>query len=238
MTENDGCSNIMEQALRQQRSALLIDEAQRVCEIHQIPTPESHLVTGANEAVERANELGYPVVLKIVSPQIIHKTDSSGVVLNVQNEKEVSLQYQKLIDQIKSREPSAMIRGVLIEKMMPPSTELIVGGLRDKQFGPSVMFGIGGIFAEVYNDIIFRVAPIDPIDALNMIHGLRGSLMLEGIRGAPPLDLDAIAKVLTNVSDIMCQHDAVTQMDLNPIIAYPKGAYAVDSRIILAEGGV
>jgi acyl-CoA synthetase (NDP forming) len=112
-----------------------------------------------------------------------------------------------------------------------------VGGIRDKQFGPAVMFGIGGIFTEVYDDVTFRVAPIDRVDALNMIHGLEGSMMLEGIRGKPPLDLDAIVNVLTSVSSMMCQHDAISQLDLNPVIVYSDGVCAVDSRIILVEGG-
>ena len=236
MITKDNCSSIIEQALKEKRSSLLIDEAQRVCEIHQIPTPKSHLVTTADEASKKAREVGYPVVLKIVSPQIIHKTDSGGVILNVQNEKELLAQYEKLITEIKTREPSAAIRGVLVEKMMPPSAEVIVGGLRDKQFGPSVMFGIGGIFAEVYDDVTFRVAPIDRIDALNMIHGLKGSKILEGIRGKPPLDVDGIVNVLLSVSGMMQRHDAISQLDLNPVIVYPNSVCAVDSRIILAEG--
>jgi acetyl-CoA synthetase (ADP-forming) len=237
MITKDDCSIIIEQALKQKRTILLIDEAQRICEIHQISTPKSSVVSTAAEAVETASELGYPVVLKIVSPQIIHKTDIGGVILNVQNGEELGIQYEKLIAEIKGREPSAAIRGVLVEKMMPPSVEVIVGGLRDKQFGPSVMFGIGGIFAEAYDDVTFRVAPIDRIDALDMIHGLRGSTILEGIRGKPPLDLDAIVQVLTGVSGMMCQHDMISQMDLNPVIVYSNGVCAVDSRIILAEGG-
>ena len=222
--------------MKQKRSSLLIDEAQRVCEIHHISTPKSGVVSTTDEAAEKASEVGYPVVLKIVSPQIIHKTDFGGVILNVANQKELSVQYEKLIAEIKSREPSATIRGVLVEKMMPVSTEVIVGGLRDKQFGPSVMFGMGGIFAEVYDDVTFRIAPIDRIDALNMIHGLRGSMILEGIRGKPPLDLDGIVDVLIHVSGMICQHDRISQLDLNPVIVYSEGVCAVDSRIILGEG--
>lgn len=237
MIEKDDCSTIIEQALMKRRSWLLIDEAQRICNLHHIPTPKSSVVSNSDEAVEKANEIGYPVVLKVISPQILHKTDIGGVILNVGDEKELQIRYEKLVTEIKSREPSATITGVLVEKMMPPSIEVVVGGIRDKQFGPAVMFGIGGIFTEVYDDVTFRVAPIDRVDALNMIHGLRGSMMLEGMRGKPPLDLDAIVSVLTGVSSMMCQHDAISQLDLNPVIMYSNGACAVDSRIILAEGG-
>ena len=236
MATKDDCSTIIERALKQNRSILFIDEAQRICENHKIPTPKCSIASTVNEAAEKADEIGYPVALKIVSPQVIHKTDLGGVILNVQNERELTTQYERLITGIKTKEPSATILGVLVEKMMPPSTEVIVGGLRDKQFGPAVMFGIGGIFAEAYDDVIFRIAPIDRVDALNMIHGLRGSRILEGMRGKTPLDLDTLVNVLARVSDIMCQHDAISQLDLNPVILYPNGACAVDFRIIFAEG--
>jgi acetyl-CoA synthetase (ADP-forming) len=117
--------------------------------------------------------------------------------------------------------------------MMPPSTELIMGGIRDKQFGPSIMFGMGGIFAEVYNDVTFRVAPVDAIDTLNLVRGLRGSKILSGFRGKPPADLDSIMNALTNVSNLMMEHDKVEQLDLNPVIAYSDGLCAVDCRIII-----
>ena len=236
MGMKDDCSVILEPALQQRRSSLFVDEAQRICEIHGIPTAQSSVVASMDQAVEKANEIGYPVVLKIVSPQIVHKTDVGGVILNVENEKDLTIQYGKLIAGVKSREPSAAIRGVLVEKMMPPSTEIIVGGLRDKQFGPTVMFGIGGIFAEVYGDVTFRIAPIDRVDAFNMIHELKGSKVLEGMRGKPPLDQDEAVKVLLGVSGMICQHDVIGQLDLNPVILYPNGACAVDARIILAEG--
>jgi acetyl-CoA synthetase (ADP-forming) len=237
MTGKDDCSVIIEQALIERRSSLLIDEAQRICNLHHIPTPKFSVASNVDEAVKKASEIGYPVVLKVISPQIIHKTDIGGVILNVGNEKELQAQYDKLLTETKNREPSAPISGVLVEEMMPSSTEVVVGGVRDSQFGPTVMFGVGGIFTEVYDDVVFRVAPIDRIDALNMIHGLRGSKILEGIRGKSPLDLDSIVNVLTNVSDLMTKHDVIDQLDLNPVIVYPDKVCAVDSRIIITERG-
>lgn len=231
------CEIIIEKAFRESRSSLLVNEAQRICNLHEIATPRFHLAARVDEAVEKAKEIGYPVVLKIVSPQIVHKSDIGGVILNVGNEKELRGQYEKLISVVRAREPSAMIAGVLVEEMIPPSTEVIVGAMRDAQFGPAVMFGMGGIFVEMYEDVKFRVAPIDRIDALNMIHGLRGSKILEGIRGRPPMDIDSMINILTGVSDLIMEHDAVNQLDLNPVIVYPKGACAVDSRIIIARKG-
>ncbi len=234
------CEDIIQKALQEGRSSLLINESQQICKLHHIPTPVSHVVQNVDEAVTKGNLIGFPVVLKIISPQILHKSDVGGVVLGVDGEAALKEAYPKLVAKVRKNDPKAEVLGVLIEKMMPPSTEVIVGGIRDSQFGPSIMFGIGGIFAEVYQDVAFRVAPIDKIDALNLIHELRGSKILEGIRGQPPADIDALVNVLTDVSSLMSQHSAVSQLDLNPVIAYPDGVCAVDTRIVLAknDGGV
>jgi acyl-CoA synthetase (NDP forming) len=234
------CESILQKALNEGQSSLLIHEAQQICKLHGIPTPVSHVVQSAEEAVTTGNQIGFPVVLKIISPQILHKSDVGGVVLGIDGEAALKEAYPRLLAEVRKNNPKAEILGVLIEKMMPPSTEVIVGGIRDSQFGPSVMFGMGGIFTEVYEDVAFRVAPIDKIDALNLIHELRGSKILEGIRGRPPADLDAIVDVLLNVSTLMSQHSAVSQLDLNPVIAYADGVCAVDTRIVLAQnnGGV
>jgi len=233
MRETNECETIILRALKEERSSLLIHEAQRICELHQIPTPKSGLATNAQEALHEAKGIGFPVVMKIVSPQIVHKSEVGGVILDIRDEKQLRVEYEKLVARVRSREHSARVLGVLVERMMPPSTELIVGGIRDKQFGPAVMFGTGGIFAEVYDDVAFRVAPIDAVDALNLVRGLRGSKILSGIRGKPPADLDSIVGVLINVSNLMTEHDTIEQLDLNPVIAYSDGLCAVDCRIII-----
>lgn len=231
------CEVILERALTEKRSSLLVDEAQRICALHKIPTPKYGLATSVDEALEEAKEIGYPVVLKIISPQIVHKTEVGGVIPDIGNEKELRTEYDRLISNVRRKEPSATIVGVLVEEMMRPSTEVIVGAIRDVQFGPAIMFGIGGIFAEVYDDVKFRVAPIDRIDALNMIHGLHGSKILEGARGQPPVDMDSLVNILMRVSALMMEHDTVSELDLNPVIVYAQGACAVDSRIIIAGKG-
>jgi acyl-CoA synthetase (NDP forming) len=233
------CEIIIQNALKEKRP-LLESEAQQICALHHIPTPKSSKATSAHDAILKAKEIGFPIVLKIISPQILHKSDVGGVILNVKDEKELEVQYEKLLVEIGKREPSAKVLGVLIEKMMPPSTEVIVGGIRDSQFGPSIMFGIGGLFAEIYDDVAFRVAPIDKIDASNIIHEIKGYKILEGARGKPPADLNSLINVLISVSDLMMEHDAISQLDLNPVIVYSDGVCAVDVRIILArtEGAV
>jgi acyl-CoA synthetase (NDP forming) len=231
------CEAIIRKAFMEKRFSLLIDEAQKICSLHKIPTPKYDVATNLDGAVEKADEIGYPVVLKLISPQIIHKSEVGGVILNVANKNELRVKYEKLITTVRYRQPSTFIAGVLVEQMMPSSTEVIVGGIRDNQFGPAIMFGIGGIFAEMYDDVKFRVAPIDRIDAFNMIHGLRGSKILEGARGQSPLDVGALVNILMRVSELMMEHHTVEQLDLNPIIAYQQGACAVDSRIIIAAKG-
>ena len=231
------CENIIQKALQEGRSSLLIPESQQICKLHHIPIPVSHVVQNVDEAVTKGKMIGFPVVLKIISPQILHKSDVGGVVLGIADETALKKAYLKLISDVHTNNPKAEVLGVLIEKMMPSSTEVIVGGIRDSQFGPSVMFGMGGIFTEVYKDVAFRVAPVDKIDALNLIHELRGSKILEGIRGQPPADMDALVDVLIDVSSLMLQHSAISQLDLNPVIAYPDGAVAVDTRIVLAKNG-
>ena len=240
MFELKECETIIQKALQEGRSSLLITESQQICKLHHIPTPVSYVVQTLDEAITKGNAIGFPVVLKIISPQIVHKSDVGGVVLGIADDASLKTGYPKLLSQVREKEPNAKVLGILIEKMMPPSTELIVGGIRDSQFGPSIMFGMGGIFTEVYKDVAFRVAPIDKIDALNLIHELRGSKILEGVRGQPPADLEALVGVLMGVSSLMLQHSAVNQLDLNPVIAYPDGICAVDTRIVLAknDGGV
>jgi acyl-CoA synthetase (NDP forming) len=234
------CGKIIQKALQEGRFSLLITESQQICKLHHIPTPVSYVVQSLDEAIAKGNTIGFPVVLKIISPQIVHKSDVGGVVLGIADDASLKTAYPKLLAQVREKEPNTEVLGVLIEKMMPPSTELIVGGIRDSQFGPSIMFGMGGIFTEVYKDVAFRVAPIDKIDALNLVHELRGSRILEGIRGQPHADIDAIVDLLMNVSSMMAQHSAISQLDLNPVIAYPDGVCAVDTRIVLAknEGGM
>jgi acyl-CoA synthetase (NDP forming) len=239
MIEMEECETIIQKVVGEGRSFMLVNEAQQICELHHIPTPRSYVTMNVDEAVLKARDIGFPVVLKVISPQILHKSDAGAVILNIKGEEELEVEYEKLVAEVGRKEPSAKVVGILVEKMMPTSTEVIVGGIRDSQFGPSIMFGIGGIFTEIYDDVAFRVAPIDKLDALNLIHELKGSKILEGARGKPPVNLDSIINVLINASNLMMEHDAISQLDLNPVIVYSDGVCAVDSRIIIGqtEGG-
>lgn len=229
------CETIIRSALNEERFSLLENEAKQICNLHHIPTPKSYITKTPEEAVERANEIGFPVVLKIVSPHILHKSDIGGVALDIKDKKQLVKTFKKLITKINRKKASVKVIGFLLEKMMPPSTELIIGGIRDDQFGPSVMLGMGGIFTEIYEDVTFRVAPISKMNALRMIHELKGSRILKGIRGKPPADLKSIVNLLINVSELIWSHDTINQLDLNPVIVYQNDVCAVDARIILKQ---
>lgn len=232
-----GCETLIQKALQEGRSSMLANEAQQICNFHNIPVPQAYLTTDIRDAVLKAKKIGFPIALKIMSPQIIHKSDVGGVILNIKDEMELMTQYQKMATEVPKRAPEAKILGILVAEMVPPSTELIVGAVRDNQFGPSIMFGMGGIFTEIYNDTAFRVAPIDKTDAWNMIHELRGSRILEGARGQPPANIDALISLLLRVSELMMDHDEISQLDLNPVMAYPDRVCAVDTRIIVKQKG-
>ncbi len=231
------CEIIIQKVLNEGRSSMLVNEAQSICALHNIPTPPSVMTSNVEEASLKAKDLGFPVVLKVISPQIIHKSDVGGVILNINNETELETAYETLIEDVARKEPTAKTQGILLQKMMPASTEVIVGGIRDPQFGPAIMFGLGGIFTEIYDDVAFRVAPIDQVDANNLIRELRGHKLLEGARGKPPVDLNSIVSILINVSNLMVAHNSISQLDLNPVIGYPNAACAVDYRIVLGQTG-
>jgi len=224
---------IFEGARKQGRKFLLEPEAKTVCMKYGIPVTKFKVASSKEEAVKFAEEIGYPVVLKIVSPDIIHKSDVGGVMLNLQSAKEVGKAYDRMIENVKKQKPEAKILGVSVQEMAPPSTEVIVGAIKDPQFGPTLMFGLGGIFVEVLKDVTFRVAPITEEDAKEMIREIKAYPILEGFRGAPPADIEAIVQILVNTSRLMMENPEISELDLNPIIVYEDGAKTVDARIIL-----
>jgi len=224
---------IVAQALKSGRTALLEPEAKRLIAKYGISTPSFSLCATEHEAVDSAERVGYPVVMKIVSPDIVHKTEVGGVKLGIANTKQVKDGYTQILRSAALKAPAAKIVGVLVQRMAPPSTEVIVGAIRDPQFGPAVMFGLGGVFVELLKDVSFRVAPIDEDEAREMMHEVRGIPLLMGYRGSPPLDAKAVARTLASASRIMTELDQIDQMDLNPVMVYESGVSVVDARIIL-----
>jgi acetyl-CoA synthetase (ADP-forming) len=200
---------------------------------YDIPVTKFKLAKNDAEAVEHATSIGFPVVLKIVSPDIIHKSDVGGVIIGVKNVKEVRSAYKQIMNNVRKHNPSAKIVGILVQEMAPAGTEVIVGSIKDPQFGPAIMFGLGGVFVEVLKDVTFRVAPVTEDEAAEMISEVKAYPLLTGYRNTPPADLKAITKILLNTSKLVMDHVEIKELDLNPIMVYEKGAKTVDARIIL-----
>jgi acetyl-CoA synthetase (ADP-forming) len=226
-------SEIINQAKKESRKVLLEPEAKIICMEYGIPVTVFKVASNVDEAARCADEIGYPVVLKIVSPDIIHKSDAGGVIINLKNSAEVSEAYRKILENVGKYNANAKIVGVIVQEMAPQSTETIVGAIKDPQFGQTLMFGLGGIFVEIFKDVSFRIAPITPDDAKEMITELKSYPLLKGFRNTPPADIDALVNVLCNTSRLVMDHPEIKELDLNPVIAYQKGAKAVDARIIL-----
>lgn len=223
----------MSQAYKEGRKSLLETEAKTVCMDYGIPVTKFALARNEAEAVECAGTIGYPVVLKIVSPDIIHKSDIGGVVVDVKDAKRVRDAYDQILKNVKNHDAKARITGILVQEMAPSSTEVIVGAIKDPQFGPAIMFGLGGIFVEVLKDVTFRIAPITEDEACEMISEVKAYPLLEGYRNTPPADTKAIANILLNTSRLVTDHLEIKELDLNPILVYKNGAKTVDARIIL-----
>ena len=219
--------------LRSGRKFLLEPEAKSLCTYYGIDVPRFAIAKNLEEALRIANELGYPVVLKVVSPDIVHKSDVGGVILNISNDEELKEAYERLMNNVRRNAPNARILGVLVEEQLPEGTEVIVGVTKDPQFGHVIMFGLGGIFVEILNDVTFRVLPIDKEDALEMLHEIKGYPILEGYRGAKRADINAIVDIMLKVSKLVMENPSIKEMDLNPIRVYEKGAKVLDVRILL-----
>jgi acetyl-CoA synthetase (ADP-forming) len=226
-------SEIFKRALKDGRKHLLESEAKTVCMEYGIPVTKFQVAGNEEETVKFAGEIGFPVVLKIVSPDVIHKSDVGGVFVDLKTADDVRSAYRQILQNVKKHKADAKIVGVLVQEMIPQSTEVIVGAVKDPQFGPALMFGLGGIFVEILRDVAFRVAPIDEDEAREMISEVKAYPLLKGYRNLPPADIEAIVKILVNTSRLVTEHHEIKELDLNPVMVYEKGAKAVDARIIL-----
>ncbi len=207
---------------------LTANETNDLLKKYGIPVIEGRVASNAEEAVGIALNIGTPVAMKLISPDISHKSDVGGVFLDVRQE-EIRTTYNKIIYNVKSSYPDARIEGILVQQMAPKGYEVIVGLKKDPQFGHVVMFGLGGIFVEVYRDVSFRIVPIDKKEAFDMISEIKGYSILKGIRGRKPASIDAIVEVLLSVSK-MAEKEGIVELDINPLIVNENGAIAIDAR--------
>jgi acyl-CoA synthetase (NDP forming) len=212
---------------------LMIHRALEVCQGYGIPVAEWATASSPDEALEVADRLGYPLALKVLSPHISHKSDVGGIALGIEDEESLKRAYDEMLSQVQEKAPDVPLEGFLLQRMISGGREVILGGKRDPSFGPVVMFGLGGVYVEVFDDVAFRVAPLTGEDAEEMIAEVKGSRLLRGIRGEKPSDVEAAVDCLLRLSQLLQDFPAIAEVDINPLIVLEKGAKAVDARIVL-----
>ena len=196
---------------------------------------QTKLAKNGKEALALSKEAGYPVVLKVMSEDVVHKSDAGGVKLGLEDEAQVTRAYGEMMESVKAAYPEAKIDGVSVQAMARKGVEVIVGMSKDPQFGPVLMFGLGGVLVELLKDVSFRIVPVAKMDAAEMIREIKGFPMLEGFRGSEPADLNALESLIVKVSEFVEKNPQVKELDLNPVFAYGDGAVAVDARVVIGS---
>ena len=215
------------------RESLTAPEGKRVCDAYGISVPQEGVANSAADSEKLAIAMGFPVVMKIVSPDILHKTEAGGVVVGIPNAQEASKAYQTIIENAKKYKADATILGVQVQQMIQGGQEVIIGAVTDPSFGKLVAFGLGGVLVEVLKDITFRLAPATKADALSMLDGIKAAEMLKGVRGSDPVNREALANLIVSVSDLVNDFPEISELDLNPVFASKKTAIAADVRIVV-----
>ena len=231
--DKSNIKSIFEDAFKNKTKVITEEKAKDILISYDIKVPRFALVKEIEDAVKEANSIGYPLVAKIVSPQILHKTDVGGVKIDLKNEEDVRSAFNDMYERL-SKEYD--VKGILLEKMVPKGVEIIVGLQNDAQFGPVIMVGLGGIFTELFKDVSFRVLPITESDALEMIEELQGKMLLKGYRGSSPINMDILCKALVNIGKLGYDNSAYyDSVDFNPVIVYPDSYYVADAKILLSD---
>ena len=226
---------IIEKAREEGRTLLTEIEAKELLKAAGISVIETKLATTKEQAVSISQQLGFPVALKIASADVVHKSDAGGVKLGLKTAVQVGKAYDDIMKSIKKAFPGAKIEGVSVQTMAKPGVEVIIGMSKDAQFGPVLMFGLGGILVEILKDVSFRIVPLLKSDAKEMIRDIKGFPLLQGYRGSEPVDVENLENMLLKVSEFVQKTPEVKELDLNPIFAYRDGAVAVDARVILEK---
>lgn len=226
---------IIRAAVNEGRKALLEHEARELARSAGIGVPKFEVVGRNDEAalLNAAEKLGYPIAVKAVSPDILHKTEAGAVMLDVKNKRELAAAVTLIMNNISHRLPNATIISFLLEKMMPPGPELLIGGLRDEQFGPAIAFGLGGIWTETLKDAVFGILPLSRDEMIDMIDETRAGLFFKAFRGGRPLNREPVLSVMQAVARLLTEHQEIREIDLNPVRVYGRGAAALDVRILL-----
>lgn len=233
MGEQMIAEEVLRRAKAQGRSVLTEIEAKQILEKAGIRCTDTRLATNKAEAVSISGEIGYPVVMKISSVDITHKSDAGGVKVNLRDPSEVEEAFDDIMASCTAKFPDAHIEGISVQNMAKAGIEVILGMTKDPSFGPVLMFGLGGIFVEVLEDVAFRIVPLEKNDASEMIAEIKGKRLLEGYRGQDPVDIPFLEDMLLKLSDLADRTEGVAEIDMNPVFAYKQGAVVVDARIIL-----
>lgn len=226
---------IIEKAKNEGRKLLTEIESKELLGQAGVNVVKAKLATSREEAISLSQQLGLPVVLKIASTDVVHKSDAGGVKLGLETVEQVGEAYDDILKSIKQHYPEAQLQGVSVQNMARPGIEVIIGMSKDAQFGPVLMFGLGGILVEILKDVAFRIVPLTRRDAAEMIREIKGYPLLEGYRGQEPADLVALEELLLKISDFVEQNPEIEELDLNPVFAYKDDAVAVDARIVLGD---
>jgi acetate---CoA ligase (ADP-forming) subunit beta len=227
--------HIIRQAYSEGRTVLTEIEAKQLLKKAGVNVVETKLAKSQVEAIAIAKELGFPVVLKIASVDVVHKSDAGGVKLGLTNATAVRHAYSEIMKSVKASVPKAKIEGVSVQSMAKPGIEVIIGMSKDGQFGPVIMFGLGGVLVEILKDVSFRIVPLEKRDVKEMIREIKGFPMLQGYRGSAPVDIENLENMILKISAFIDKHPEIKELDLNPVFAYEDGAIAVDARIILEK---
>lgn len=228
-----GVDKIINEAAAAHRKILTEPQTKEILRAYSIPVPRFKAVHSIDSALEAAKGLHYPLVLKIISPDIGHKTDVGGVALGLRDKKSLEDAWSQMMLDIADDEPLAAIEGFLLEEMAPRGAEMFIGALRDEQFGPAVIFGTGGLDVELIKDVSFRLAPVTREEVFDMMNEVKGMRILTGYRGGGLKDLDAVVDIVMKVSEIICAHERIREIEINPLIVYHEGAVAADAKASL-----
>ncbi|HEX9020056.1 MAG TPA: acetate--CoA ligase family protein [Nitrospirota bacterium] len=227
---------IIQSALKEDRKMLFEHEAKALAHAVGIIVPRSEVADARHEQdiLAAGRKLGFPLALKAESAGILHKTDAGAIALDINNETGLAAAVKQINANVSQRAPGAVVRSFLLEKMLPPGLELLIGGLRDEQFGPAVAFGLGGVWVEALKDAVFGILPLTHEETIDMISRTRAGALLRGFRGSPALDEEAVHLVITNLTKLLTDFPEIKEIDMNPVRVYIKGAAALDVRVILA----
>src|SRR5215475_4479867 len=229
----DAVRKVLDQVKADKRTSLTAPEGKIVCDAYGIPVPKEGVAKSAAEAAKIASDMGFPVVMKIVSPDILHKTEAGGVVVGVKTAADAEKAYDTILANARKYKADAKIDGVQVQKMLAGGTEVIVGSITDGSFGKLVAFGLGGVLVEVLKDITFRLAPASRQEALSMLDGIKAHELLKGARGAEEVNRDALSEVIVKVSELVSDFPEIVELDLNPVFASKNDAVAADVRIVV-----